>query len=266
MPSPTPPTAIQKVVRLRAPSEAVWRALAEPEMLAGWFPDRVEGELHAGAEGAWIFERFGLRVNYKVTAREDGRTLSMEFCCGSMRSALEFHLRSDGEECVLEVLDQMPESDPEQRASTDSGWVLALATLDHWLRLGAGPERASWFALRFAEYQYGDLAHWFRSEHGLAQWLTKSGALGPVGSRYELVLFDDTPMHGTVLAHTAHETLLSWDEECAVLAFKAFQYGEAGPALAIQGSGWGMSPEHAAEHEGRFAHAMSRLVSALTSR
>ncbi len=260
---PISPPLIQKVVRLHAQSDAVWRALTDPDQLAAWFPDRVEGTLHVGSEGAWVFERFGLRVGYRVTARDEGRRLAMEFQCGAMRSDLEFQLRADGDGCILEVLDRTAETDPEQREGIASGWTLSLALLEHWLRLAPGNARSSWFVLRFAQYRYDDLAHWYRSEQGLKHWLTKSGALGPVGSRFELVLFDDTPVHGIVLAHTAHETLVTWDEECAVLALKAFQYGEAGPALAIQGSGWGMSPERAAEHESRFVQAMTRLVNSV---
>ena len=69
-----------------------------------------------------------------------------------------------------------------------------------------------------------------------------------------------TVMSGKVLALSAHETLLSWDDEHAVVALKAFNYGPAGSALAIHGFGYGMSSEDAADHESRFGASLERLL------
>jgi uncharacterized protein YndB with AHSA1/START domain len=42
--------------RLAHPRDKVWRAITEPEHLAAWFPDRIVGELRAGARLRFVAE------------------------------------------------------------------------------------------------------------------------------------------------------------------------------------------------------------------
>ena len=47
--------SITQEIRLKAPVDAVWRALTERELLRKWFPADVEGEWTAGAKLRFVF-------------------------------------------------------------------------------------------------------------------------------------------------------------------------------------------------------------------
>jgi uncharacterized protein YndB with AHSA1/START domain len=52
--------AIERTLELAAPPDRVWKAIADPEELAAWFPDEVvDLEARAGAEGWLKWERHG---------------------------------------------------------------------------------------------------------------------------------------------------------------------------------------------------------------
>ncbi len=252
--------ALVRMCRLRADCAAVWAAISNPDQLAAWFPDRVEGGFALGDSGCWVFERFGLRVPYTVIARDEGRSIQWNFTTPENQGQVAFHLRADPEGSVLELVDNSTHADPEERASSESGWIMVMASLDYWLTTAPGMKRESWFALRFTNFEREAVPEMYRTATGLARWLTREGSLGAEGTAYRLVLRDGTVMTGTVLAHSTHETLLSWDEQRALLTLKAFNYGPAGPALAIHGFGYGMDPETAADHEARFGAALERLI------
>lgn len=249
-----------KLRRIGAAPEKVWSAVVDPVQLGAWFPDRVEGSTAVGSEGSWVFERFGLRAGYRVTAREEGLSITWEFSTYDQKGVVVFRLRPDGAGTIIEVTDHCLRTDPEERAAVESGWLMALATLEWWLLHEPGTQRSSWFALRYVEFDRKLITGLFRTTDGLARWLTADGGIGEEGTEFHLVLHDGTPISGRVLAHSVLETLLSWREQNALLTLKAFNYGPAGPAVGVHGFGYGMSSETAAEHEARFNAALARLI------
>src|SRR5205809_5178198 len=75
LPSP-PGAALPRMVRmarrLNAPPERVYRAWADPEELARWFPDRIEGGLAVGARSMLVWP--DRRVWWDVIEAHPNRT------------------------------------------------------------------------------------------------------------------------------------------------------------------------------------------------
>jgi uncharacterized protein YndB with AHSA1/START domain len=51
------PNRIEREIRLHAPPAVVWRAVSEPEQLAGWFSDAAVIDARPGGRGAFTFEQ-----------------------------------------------------------------------------------------------------------------------------------------------------------------------------------------------------------------
>jgi uncharacterized protein YndB with AHSA1/START domain len=110
--------------RLAHPPERVWRAVTEPEELAAWFPDTIEGEFASG--GTVRFPKFaemGLPATGTVTEFDPPRLLA--FTWGT--SALRFELEPDGEGCRLIFTDTLPR---EESAKNAAGWEVCLDSLE----------------------------------------------------------------------------------------------------------------------------------------
>ena len=50
---------VEKVLKLDAPVERVWRAITDPAELARWFGDEAEVDLRPGGDAAMIWENHG---------------------------------------------------------------------------------------------------------------------------------------------------------------------------------------------------------------
>ncbi len=129
--------------RLGHPPERVWRAITEPEELAAWFPDTIEGEFAPGSEVRFPkFVEMGLPAVGKVTEFDPPRLLA--FSWGT--SVLRFELEPAGEGCRLVFTDALPR---EESAKNAAGWEVCLDGLeallagegatqeagDHWTEL-----------------------------------------------------------------------------------------------------------------------------------
>jgi uncharacterized protein YndB with AHSA1/START domain len=113
--------------RLAHPPERVWRAITEPEELAAWFPDTIEGEFAPGAEVKFPkFVEMGLPAIGRVTEFEPPRLLA--FSWGT--SDLRFELEPDGDGCRLVFLDSLPR---EEAAKNAAGWEVCLGDLETML-------------------------------------------------------------------------------------------------------------------------------------
>jgi uncharacterized protein YndB with AHSA1/START domain len=120
--------------RLPHPPAKVWRALAEPEHLAAWFPTTVEGELTPGATLRYNFREMNLPgFEGKVLACDPPRLL--EFDWGDER--LRFELTADGQYTVLSFSATFAELG---RAARDAaGWHTCLDLLGYDLAGEAAP-------------------------------------------------------------------------------------------------------------------------------
>jgi uncharacterized protein YndB with AHSA1/START domain len=115
--------------------EQVWRAITEPEQLAAWFPNRVEGQWTPGAKLRFAFESDDLPVlDGEVLAVEPPRLL--EYRWGP--DVLRFEIQPTGGGCTLtliHVFDQVGKA-----ARDAAGWHTCLDALE--LELGGTPDRS----------------------------------------------------------------------------------------------------------------------------
>jgi uncharacterized protein YndB with AHSA1/START domain len=109
--------------RLSHPPERVWRAITDPEDLAAWFPDTIEGEFGPGAEVRFPkFEEMGLPAVGRVTDFDPPRLLA--YTWGT--STLRFELEADGDGCRLVFSDTLPRAESAKNAA---GWEVCLENL-----------------------------------------------------------------------------------------------------------------------------------------
>jgi uncharacterized protein YndB with AHSA1/START domain len=59
---------IEREILIRAPVERVYSAIAEPEQIVRWFPDRMEGKLTPGERPTFDFGEYGKASVYIVAA------------------------------------------------------------------------------------------------------------------------------------------------------------------------------------------------------
>ncbi|HEY1238846.1 MAG TPA: SRPBCC family protein [Solirubrobacterales bacterium] len=129
--------------RLAHPPERVWRAITDPEDLAAWFPDTIEGEFGQGAEVTFPkFVEMGLPSVGRVTEFDPPRLLA--FTWGP--STLRFELEPDGDGCRLVFMDSLPR---EESAKNAAGWEVCLADLESRLdgEEAAGRSEGLWTEL-----------------------------------------------------------------------------------------------------------------------
>ena len=126
--------SVTRTVRVAAGPEAVWRALSEPEHVAGWFGDGCEtdggGPLAAGTKGRLHFEGHGW-FDFEVTRAEPGRLLAYRWGQSADEpegmTEAEFTLRPDGDGTYLTVHETgfSGDTDDAVRAALDGnreGW------------------------------------------------------------------------------------------------------------------------------------------------
>ncbi len=260
-------TVDRRELRTTASPHEVWRAWADPEIIAQWFADRAEGEAVPGKTIAHIFEAFGMKLEYRVIEAQPGERLVLE---GTSPQGLRFRqevlIRRDGGETVMELVHSGFDDDADwgdEYEGIDSGWKLAFAILKHYLEQHFGRARVSYFAMQPAELGWGDLERFFRQPEGLATWLTRSGAIPEVGESYELILRDGQTVSGKVLAWSGREAALTWEQADGVIELKAFAMGPAGRAVALRSASWASEPPPRKDTEVWMSAALSRLVAAL---
>jgi hypothetical protein len=107
-----------------------------------------------------------------------------------------------------------------------------------------------------------------RTSAGLSRWLTTSGGIGKTGERFELTLRDGgrtgERMTGQVLAITASEVALGWDQIRGLFELKAFSMGPGNRMLGLRCLGWKMDPALARELEGLMEAALDRLAATIS--
>jgi uncharacterized protein YndB with AHSA1/START domain len=108
--------------RLTHPREKVWRAITEPEHLAAWFPDRIEGEFRAGAALRFVADAHD-DFDGEMVAFDPPSVMELRWGTDSIRIELE----PDGDGTRLRLIDTF---DEEGKAARDgAGWHECLGRL-----------------------------------------------------------------------------------------------------------------------------------------
>ena len=265
-------------MRTRATPEEVYEAWANPEEIARWFVDssRVEpprATAEVGSIFTWIFEKFGYEIPYEVVAAEPGK----RFALGGEHPKsgpflLEVQIARDGGETVVTLVNSgfLDGSQwDEEFQGIVSGWTNALAALKLYLENYRGRPKTSLLVMKPAGgYAYAQLLPFYATADGLDRWLTTSAEIGDVGEACSLRLAANEGarrLTGRVLAKTAWEVALSWDEIRGMLELKGFPFPGAGKVVAARVLSWDMPPGEAASLEKDLESALERLASVLHS-
>jgi len=238
-----------------------------PEILSGWFTDRMTGRAEAGGQVTWIFDRFGARFPYDVLVAEPPARLLLK---GNPVGRPPYHLEiligaGEGGGTTIEIVNSGfmtgsrgtgSDGAGSREAGADdefegvvSGWQMALAILTRYLERHHGQPRESFFAMQPARFDYEAIRPYFQDPKLLSRWLTRSGGIGATGTSIRLELFDGSTLSGEVLAVTSREAAISWSEINGILELKAFQLSPLQRAVCLRGSGWGLSGDEAARVE-----------------
>ncbi|MFQ5678786.1 MAG: SRPBCC domain-containing protein [Gemmatimonadota bacterium] len=129
--------AIERTLELAATPERVWRALTDPEELARWFPDRVEGtDLAAGSEGWFWWEDHG-RYAFRLEAVEPPHRLVWRWAReketpvdGATTTQVEWTLEPRAGGGTTLRLRESGFLRPEDREDNVKGWAAELAELE----------------------------------------------------------------------------------------------------------------------------------------
>jgi uncharacterized protein YndB with AHSA1/START domain len=121
---------------LAHPRPKVWRALSEPEQLAGWFPTTIDGALTAGAPLSFAFRDVAIDPMAGEMLEFDPPSV-MELRWGD--DTLRFELRDDGDHTVLDLTVTFPEYG--KAARDGAGWHVCLEYLTQVVAGTRAPER-----------------------------------------------------------------------------------------------------------------------------
>jgi uncharacterized protein YndB with AHSA1/START domain len=279
MPKPENQKHDGRIIRDEIPTSAspqhAWEAWADPQKIAQWFVDRAEGKAEPGGKITWFFDKFNLALNYDVLEAVPGDRYTVKWP-GPMPppGILEVIIERDGGETLIRLVQsgfrEGAEWDEEYQGVA-SGWHTSLALLRHYLENYFGRPRTTILVMQPAQFDYDQVAPYFRKREFLAQWLTGpesaahaiDGAIGDEVDACRLKLRGGETLNGHVLARTSRqEVSMSWPEQKAVVELKAFSMGPQ-RFLGVRISGWDMTPETAAKIEKEMSAAVARLVDAI---
>lgn len=224
----------------RTTPERAWRAWADPEIIAGWFADRAEGNPVPGGQLVHVFESFG-EARYEVVEAEPGERLVLRGHLHGTDFEQRIEVEPEGDQTRIRLIHSGFDASAElgeEFKGIDSGWKLALAILRHYLEHHFGRSKQSLFRMRPAPFDFDTHAALFREPEGLDRWLTKTSRPIRSGQPVELELWDGRPLDGSVLADSGREIALTWPEIDGTLELKAFAMGPAGPAIGLRAITW----------------------------
>lgn len=265
--------------RVAAEPERVWEAWADPERIAGWFVERAVNRAEEGARVTWAWDRFGLEVEQEVVVADSPRRLVMKTPgpTGGAR-ILEVTLEAERSETVVRVVQSGfgdgPAADA-AREGTESGWVIALALLGHYVENWFGRSKSELVALRPVARDCTDVAAYHRETARLAEWLTTGtarpadadgdGAAGSGARRTRLTLRDGGRSTGIVLAEAGSERVRTWEEIGGTLELKAFPVATGGCMVGVRVVSWLLSQREVDRLAAPLEAAVDRLAARLGS-
>ena len=256
-------------MRTRATPEEVYAAWAEPDEIARWFVDKARGKAEVGSIFTWIFEKFGYEIPYEVVAAEPGRRFALGGeAPGSGPFLLEVKIEREGGETLVTLVNSgfLDGSEwDEELEGIASGWTNALAALKLSLERYPGRNKTTILAMKKAgDYGYGQLLPYYATGEGLNRGLTTSAEIGEVGAPCSLRFSSGRTLSGRVLARTAWEVALSWDEIHGMLELKGFRFPGVGKVVGARVLSWDM-PADAAALERDLESALEKLAGELRS-
>ncbi len=271
MPKTTPEhkgRIIRTQMRTTATPQQVWEAWTDPAKLAQWFPDKASGEARVGSLMTLAWNRFPEWSSKVLEAVPGERLVLQGAVAGGESGILEITIERQDGETILKLVNSGFSSAAQwedEYQGVVSGWEMELSILGYYLENHFGMPRTSFLAMRPAAFEYGRLLPYYLQSDRLAEWLTRSGAIGSTGERFELVLRDGGKVTGRVLTITQREVAMTWEEIHGVLELKAFAMGPGSRVLAVRGCGWNLPAARAAEIENQMGAALERLATQLAA-
>ena len=139
--------AIEKVIRLKAGPERVWKAITDPAELALWFPDRTDLEPEPGATGWFEWTEHG-RFAVRVLEIDPPRRLVWTWARDAGASidetpltVVEWTLEAQPDGGTTVHLRESGFADPKWREGNDRGWDKELGHLVEYLESGMETDR-----------------------------------------------------------------------------------------------------------------------------
>ena len=237
---------IRDEITTSASPQQAWEGWADPAKISQWFVDRAEGKAITGGDIKWFFDKFNMELNYKVLEAVPGERFAILWP-GPMPPSgiLEVIIERVGGETLIRLVNSGFREDAqwnEEYEGVASGWHTSLALLREYLENYFGQPRTNILVMQPAQFDYSQVARYFRDPKLLAKWLTKSGSIGDAGEECKLVLRDGDALTGRIIARTHHEVAMSWPEAHAAVELKSFSMGPQ-RMLAIRVSGWNMDAQ-----------------------
>lgn len=129
-----PTRAIEQTIEIDAPIEAVWKAIAEGEELAKWFP--LEARVTPGVGGEIWMSWPGMEFATPITVWEPQKRLQTRSEWGPQVMSVDYFLEAKGGKTILRLVHSGFGADAEwddQYDDTSRGWSVFLRNLRHYL-------------------------------------------------------------------------------------------------------------------------------------
>ena len=254
---------IRAEIRTSASPQQAWEAWADPEKIAAWFVDRATGEGKAGSIMTWFFDDFGFAQPLTVVDSVPGKHFVLKWDPPQGDPGiLEIQIEREGGSTLVRLINSGFKEGAdwdEEYEGVNSSWQMSLGILKHYLENYFGRSKQVLLVMQPAAFQYDRLLPNFLDPSKLSRWLTKSGAIGKVGDRCNLVLQDGGSLTGRVLAVTQREVTLSWEEIGGTLELKGFSMGPQ-PVVGLRCMTWKLDREAAARLKPDLEKAIARFA------
>ena len=245
--------SVREVLEIAAPPDQVWRALTNPDWMAGWLAEQVEADQHAIRLG---WGSLGLEVELEVVERREPELLVLRGRPGARPAQTQtVRLAAGGEGGTRVELEHGgfpadPDGD-EERAGTRAGWHTQLRVLDLYLTRHAGRGRAAAAAMAPVVAPIDQIDQLLGTREGLSRWLgrlAEPALLDGEGDGFALTTAEGLRLRGAVLAAAPpRQRALAADEIDGVVVLRAIRLTPAarGPVL-VGVQAWSWRPERPA--------------------
>lgn len=235
-------------LRTQASVQDLWSAWTDPQRLAQWFADRATGEAKPGSALTLFFDAFGYELPWPVIEVMQGEKVVFGGQFGDRPPwRLEITLRREGGESVLRLHNSGFLSGAEwddEYEGVASGWQLSLALLREYAERHLGQPKRTLMTLRPAAFDFATVLRWFTDDELRRRWL-------PDGVR------------GRVLATSRQEQAVTWQEQGAVLEFKALGSRPGARSIGLRATAWGDAAERLAGAQQKLDEWTDRLAAQL---